>query len=78
MYVHNYQATETHIGILKAKLSKLRRELLEVGSAGRKGGVGGAGERGFEVSKVGDTRVGYVNTCIYTHNIVCLLMTVSI
>jgi uncharacterized protein len=36
----------------------LRRELTDVGSAGKKGG--GAGERGFEVGKSGDTRVGLV------------------
>lgn len=54
------KATESHLGILKAKLSKLRRELLEAGSGGKKQGVGGAGERGFEVSKSGDTRVGLV------------------
>lgn len=53
------KATEGHLGILKAKLSKLRRELMEAGSGGKKG-VGGAGERGFEVSKVGDTRVGLI------------------
>jgi ribosome-interacting GTPase 1 len=53
------KATEFHIGVLKAKLSKLRRELTEIGSAG-KGGVGGAGGRGFEVSKCGDTRVGLI------------------
>lgn len=52
------KATETHCGLLKAKLSKLRRELTDIGSAGKKGG--GAGERGFEVSKSGDTRVGLV------------------
>lgn len=52
------KATEGHLGILKAKISKLKRELLEVGSVGKKGG--GAGERGFEVSKAGDTRVGLV------------------
>ncbi len=52
------KATETHLGILKAKLSKLKRELLEVQSTSKKGG--GAGERGFEVSKSGDTRVGLV------------------
>lgn len=51
------KATEGHLGLLKAKLSKLRRELTEVGS-GKKGG--GGGERGFEVSKSGDTRVGLV------------------
>lgn len=53
------KATEFHIGILKAKLSKLKRELTEVGSCGKKG-AGGASERGFEVSKCGDTRVGLV------------------
>ena len=52
------KATETHLGILKAKLSKLKRELLETAASGKKGG--GAGERGFEVSKSGDTRVGLV------------------
>lgn len=52
------KATEFHCGMLKAKMSKLRRELTEVGSQGKKGG--GAAERGFEVSKVGDTRVGLV------------------
>lgn len=52
------KATEGHLGILKAKLSKLRRELLDVAATGKKGG--GAGERGFEVSKCGDTRVGLV------------------
>ena len=52
------KATEGHLGLLKAKLSKLRRELTDAGSAGKKGG--GAGERGFEVSKSGDTRVGLI------------------
>ena len=40
----------------KAKLAKLRRELLEPSS---KGGGGGAGE-GFDVTKSGDARVGLV------------------
>ena len=52
------KATEGHLGLLKAKISKLRRELTEAASTGKKGG--GAGERGFEVSKSGDTRVGLV------------------
>lgn len=52
------KATETHLGILKAKLSKLKRELLETATASKKGG--GAGERGFDVSKSGDTRVGLI------------------
>lgn len=42
----------------RIKLLKLRRELTEVGTAGKKGG--GAGERAFEVSKSGDIRVGLV------------------
>ena len=37
------KATEGHLGLLKAKLSKLRRELTEI-SANKKGGGGGAGE----------------------------------
>lgn len=53
------KATEGHLGILKAKISKLRRELLEASAGGGKK-TGGAGERGFEVSKSGDTRVGLV------------------
>jgi ribosome-interacting GTPase 1 len=52
------KATEGHLGIVKAKLSKLRRELTDSSAAGKKGG--GAGERGFEVSKSGDTRVGLI------------------
>lgn len=52
------KATEGHLGLIKAKLSKLRRELTEVGSGGKK--TGGAGERGFDVSKSGDTRVGLI------------------
>lgn len=56
----NFPSTNAAVitGILKAKLSKLRRELLDAGSGGKRGG--GAGERGFEVSKAGDTRVGLV------------------
>jgi ribosome-interacting GTPase 1 len=43
---------------VQAKLAKLKKELLEPG-----GGGGGGGERGFEVHKVGDARVGFVGTC---------------
>jgi ribosome-interacting GTPase 1 len=43
------KATEGHLGLLKAKISKLRRELVETSSRGK--GGGGASERGFEVSK---------------------------
>ncbi|CAM9575236.1 unnamed protein product, partial [Choristocarpus tenellus] len=53
------KATSGHLGLLKAKLAKLKRELLELDSGGR-GGGGGSGARGFDVSKSGDTRVGFV------------------
>jgi small GTP-binding protein len=49
------KATMKHLGELKAKLAKYRRELLE----GPKGGSGGPGE-GFEVRKTGDIRIGLV------------------
>ena len=47
------KATSAHLGMLKAKLAKLRRELLEP-----TGGGGGGGERGFDVRMVGDARIG--------------------
>ncbi|CAG9467316.1 unnamed protein product [Pedinophyceae sp. YPF-701] len=50
------KATEGHLGMLKAKLAKLKREMVD---AATKGGGGGGGD-GFEVSKVGDARVGFV------------------
>ena len=50
------KATMAHLGSLKAKLAKLKRELL-IGVSGGKGG--GAGE-GFDVSKSGDARVGLI------------------
>lgn len=50
------KATAGHLGMLKAKLAKLRRELLEPSSGS---GGGGKGE-GFDVNKVGDARVGLV------------------
>ncbi|GAA47884.1 developmentally-regulated GTP-binding protein 1 [Clonorchis sinensis] len=43
-----------HLGLLKARLAKLRRELIEP-----KGG-GGAGGEGFDVAKTGDARIGFV------------------
>ncbi|KAF8564792.1 hypothetical protein P879_07783 [Paragonimus westermani] len=46
--------TMGHLGLLKARLAKLRRELIEP-----KGG-GGAGGEGFDVAKTGDARVGFV------------------
>jgi ribosome-interacting GTPase 1 len=48
------KATAKHIGLLKAQLAKLRRELIEPkSSAGVKG-------EGFDVAKTGDARVGFV------------------
>ena len=49
------KATETHLGLLKAKLAKLKRELIDNAIKGS----GGGGE-GFEVSKSGDARIGLV------------------
>jgi small GTP-binding protein len=48
------KATAHHLGLLKARLAKLRRELLEP-----KGG-GGGGEAGFDVPKTGDARIGFI------------------
>ncbi|KAG2378778.1 hypothetical protein C9374_007926 [Naegleria lovaniensis] len=50
------KATAYHLGTLKAKLAKLRRELLTE-STKKKGG--GAGE-GFDVNKSGDARIGLI------------------
>lgn len=43
------KATSAHLGLLKAKLAKLRRELISP-----KGGGGGAGEQGMLVKNVSD------------------------
>ncbi|XP_015783606.1 developmentally-regulated GTP-binding protein 1 [Tetranychus urticae] len=48
------KATMGHLGLLKARLAKLRRELITP-----KGGGGVAGE-GFDVAKTGDARIGFV------------------
>mmetsp|Transcript_43004 Transcript_43004/g.91445 ORF Transcript_43004/g.91445 Transcript_43004/m.91445 type:complete len:375 (-) Transcript_43004:288-1412(-) len=52
------KATNYHLGTLKAKLAKLRSELLN-GPGGKSAGSKDAG-RGFDVTKSGDTRVGLV------------------
>ena len=53
------KATENHLGLLKAKLAKLKRELIDNATKGS----GGGGE-GFEVSKTGDARIGLVGNLI--------------
>lgn len=49
------KATETHLGVLKAKVAKLKRELIESATKG-----GGGSMDGFEVGKAGDCRIGQV------------------
>lgn len=49
------KATEGHLGLLKSKLAKLKRELIE--GSGSKGGGGG---EGFDVKSSGDARVGMI------------------
>ncbi|KHJ89265.1 hypothetical protein OESDEN_10915 [Oesophagostomum dentatum] len=61
------KATNAHLGMLKAKLAKLRQELITP-----KGGGGSSGE-GFDVAKTGDARVGFVvNVPYYSSYIACL------
>jgi len=50
--------TEYHLGTLKAKLAKLKSELIN-GPGGKASGTKNA-ERGFDVNKSGDTRIGLV------------------
>merc|ERR1712154_496335 len=52
------KATNSHLGLLKAKLAKLRAQVVQEGSTTKGGGGGGGGA--FEVSKTGDARVGLV------------------
>lgn len=52
------KATNYHLGTLKAKLAKLRSELLN-GPGGKSAGTKNS-ERGFDVTKSGDTRIGLV------------------
>ncbi|WKX99025.1 hypothetical protein Q1695_014134 [Nippostrongylus brasiliensis] len=53
------KATNAHLGMLKAKLAKLRQELITP-----KGGGGGGGE-GFDVAKTGDARIGFVGKSVF-------------
>ena len=50
------KATNYHLGTLKAKLAKLRNDLL----VESKGSGGGGGGEGFEVSRLGDARVALI------------------
>ena len=62
------KATNSHLGTLKAKLAKLRSELLN-GPGGKSAGTKNA-ERGFDVTKSGDTRIGlgeFVCIRVHTH-----------
>lgn len=52
------KATNYHLGTLKAKLAKLRSELIN-GPGGKSAGSKDAA-RGFDVTKSGDTRIGLV------------------
>lgn len=49
------KATNNHIGLLKAKLAKLKRELIESVTSKR-----GGKEEGFDVPKTGDARIGLI------------------
>ncbi|VEU42869.1 unnamed protein product [Pseudo-nitzschia multistriata] len=52
------KATNYHLGTLKAKIAKLKSELIN-GPGGKSAGTKNA-ERGFDVTKSGDTRIGLV------------------
>lgn len=51
------KATNFHLGLLKAKLAKLRAQVIS-GGDGR--GGGGGGNEGWDVSKTGEARVGLI------------------
>jgi len=50
-----HKGTEGHLALLKAKLAKLKREMIEPA-----GGKSGGGEGGFDVKSAGDARVGLI------------------
>jgi ribosome-interacting GTPase 1 len=62
------KATAGHLGLLKARLAKLRRELITP-----KGGGGGTGE-GFDVAKTGDARIGFVGKAPFCHSTLSLIL----
>ena len=49
------KATSYHLGQLKAKLAKLKRELLTPSSSG-----GGGGGAGFDVARTGVASIGFI------------------
>ena len=49
------KATEGHLALLRCKLAKLKREIIEGG-----GGKGGGPGEGFDVKSSGDARVGLI------------------
>jgi ribosome-interacting GTPase 1 len=49
------KATEGHLGLLKAKMAKLKREIIDQSTK-----ASGGGGEGFDVSKSGDARVGLI------------------
>ncbi|EUC66601.1 developmentally regulated GTP-binding protein [Rhizoctonia solani AG-3 Rhs1AP] len=55
MATQKNKATSYHLGLLKAKLAKLRRELITP-----QGGGGGGGGLGFDVARTGIASVGFV------------------
>ena len=72
------KATNYHLGTLKAKLAKLRSELIN-GPGGKSSGTKNA-ERGFDVTKSGDTRVGLGECVVCSRSIsrVCLCVCVCV
>jgi len=68
------KATMGHLGLLKARLAKLRRELIEP-----KGGGGASGE-GFDVAKTGDARIGFVGSyaVIFSCQFCCVFLYCSV
>ena len=56
LFPYSFQATNYHLGTLKAKLAKLRNELFVEQS----GGSGGGGGEGFDVARNGDARLALI------------------
>lgn len=49
------KATNAHLGAMKARLAKLKSEVMDSQKSG-----GGGKQEGFEVQKTGDARIGYI------------------